>query len=137
MTTKNRRIKILGIKIISLPFIFIAVHYCFNYERIQADGIVPEIYVFCGEEGTTYSADYSHRGFNKIEIGMTKREVLEYVGEPLHKYSINKDTWTTDTLSKYIEFRYSIPSDGGNFRLRLVYFTGDTVTKIIKQFYFD
>lgn len=138
MMTMRSNFKIVLIKIFLLPFIFIIVHYCYNYERIQADGLDSEIFVFLyKEEETEYSVDYSHRKFNNIEIGMSEKEALEIVGEPISKYSKNKYGHATDTLSNEVTFLYSIPKNGGHYRQRQLSLKDDKVVVIGKSFYYD
>lgn len=134
----RRNFKIVLIKIFLLPFIIIVVHYCYNYERIQADGFRCEIFIFLvKEEETEYSVDYSHRKFNNIEIGMSTKEVVEIVGEPIAMYSINKDGHATDTLSSKVTMLYSIPQNGGHYRQRQLSLIDDKVVCIGKSFYYD
>lgn len=80
---------------------------------------------------TVYSSQKfsDYRYFHEIEKGMSKRDVVNLIGEPFSWYdNVDKNEsaghWTTLCC-------------GGNYRKRIVVFKGDTVEKKISEYYWD
>lgn len=99
---------------------------------MQIDGMEAEIVSLTIQDDSRYSVDYSHKNFAKINIGMTKEKVIELVGEPFAKFSFDNNGYATNRLTADVNFQYSAPISGGNYRCRLIYFSGDKVKEIGK-----
>jgi hypothetical protein len=136
-TMTSRKILILSIKIILTPFIIVAVHLIYNYSRIQMDGIDAEIFCLNHSEDTRYAQDYSDSAFNKIEVGMPKKQVLDLIGAPIYKYFIAGEKISADSISDNSCYHYSISDSDTNFRDRIIFFKGGIAVRVIKKFYYD
>jgi hypothetical protein len=121
-------------KVLATPLIIIAVHFLLNYDRIKMDGKKAELYSLILGENSNYPSDFTHRGFRQIQIGMTKKELLSLVGEPLqiwpYNYKVGK---TSDTLG----YKYCMDGLDTHHRVRIVLLRSDTVISIGHDFYFD
>jgi len=102
-----------------------------DFDRLKIDGLIGEISIFILEtEDTKYSKKYSHKAFNKIEIGMSKEEVNSIIGKPL-------DNWNPTKKTKEISFVYSISPSSTHYRLRQIQFSENLVSAKIGYFYVD
>lgn len=86
--------------------------------------------VMLGEGQTRFGTDFSERAFLRVRIGMTHKQVLGVLGEPVERCFGGEP----DKL-----WRYSEPTRGSaNFHQRDIWFsTNGTVSSIVKQFYWD
>lgn len=80
-------------------------------------------------EGTVWSEGFSEVGFNKVNLGMSSRKVLELLGEPLQKNCDKNDcfwiyTWQ-DTGTADFDQRW------------IIFNLDDRVIEIRKSFYID
>jgi len=121
-----------ALKVLLTPFTILIIHCLLNYDRIQTDGKKAELYSLFDDD-SNYSPDFSQHAFNKIKIGMTKMQVIELVGEPLQIFPYEGSTIHTDKLG----FQYCRSIHDASYRVRVVHFNGDTVIRIIKEFYYD
>lgn len=87
-----------SLKVLVTPLIILGVHFLINYDRIKMDGKKAELCSLMLGENSNYPSDYTHRGFRQIQIGMSKKELLSLVGEPLqiwpYNYQVNKQSDT-------------------------------------------
>lgn len=75
------------------------------------------------DDSSEFAPQFSDSAFRRIQAGMTAREVVERLGEPLHRSS---DVWF-----------YSRSSRDSHFHLRLVKFDRDLVIDTHAEFYVD
>lgn len=87
-------------------------------------------------EDTEYAQDYTDKGFNQIEIGMTEEEVIHILGEPLTRWKPYLHTKFIDR-KHYISLQYSDSPSDTHYRLRQVYLDNGIVAKKIGYFYID
>lgn len=118
--------------LIILSFAF----YLLRYDIIKLDGIGGEIFGLITESDTRYTESYSHDKFSSIKIGMTEKQVIEIIGEPIVR-------WKPYLYSKYTEkihfvgLQYSESPSDTNYRLRQIYLDNGKVAEIISYFYLD
>lgn len=124
-------------KIVISVVLIATFHYVWNYSRIQIDGLQPELCSLIYGEDSRYSSGFSHRAFNKIRPGMTKKQVLDLVGEPLQVFLFTKDIPAFSISLNQQGYKYCVADSDTNYRLRIVYFYGDIVTGILKEYYYD
>src|SRR5690606_36245314 len=103
-------------------------------DRLKIDGLSGEIWNLIFATDTKYADGYSDNGFNQIKIGMTEREVLDILGEPLTKWSPYQFTRFQDR-AHFVCFQYSESPSGTHYRLRQVYLDNGTVAEKIGYFY--
>ncbi len=119
-------------KVLLTPLIILSIHYSIYYGRIQVDGWRLEIFTFLIGEDSNYPLGFSHRGFAKIRVGMTKAEVKQLVGEPFYIFP-----WDDKHNYNKVGFQYSKREYDTHFRVKNILFQGDTVVKVISNFYYD
>lgn len=105
-------------------------------DRIKIDGVGGEVASLFVRMDTEYADGYSHSGFNRISIGMTEREVLSILGEPLQRWQPYKRTRFKEKAN-YVGLEYSRSPTSKNFRLREVYMDRGVVAEKIGYFYLD
>jgi len=136
MTTIQRRLLkiIAGLLIAFLPLIFFQVKFLVFADRIKLDGRKGEIYGVIFSPSTEYSKDYSNDKFLSIKSGMTEKEVVQILGEPIDRfnpYPSFKDSIFT------VGLRYAKGSDSNaHYRLRIIYLRKGIVTERRSQFYY-
>lgn len=79
-------------------------------------------------EDTEYSDSYSHKKFLKIKKGMTEKEVIDILGEPLAIFPPTIDIKA---------FQYSESPSSTHYRLRQVYFKDGIVSERVSYYYID
>ena len=92
-----------------------------NHERIKIDGISGELLSLHLRPDTKYSAGYSHEGFNMVTVGMSEKEVLEILGEPLVRW-LPYDHSDDEEKENWVSFQYSESPSSSHYRLRQVLF---------------
>jgi hypothetical protein len=122
--------------IISFLIVVIVGYYLLRRDIIKLDGISGEIFGLITEADTRYSDGYSHNKFACIKIGMTEKQVIEIIGEPIVR-------WKPYLYNNYREKRHFVglqysesPSDT-HYRLRQVYLDKGKVVEIISYYYLD
>ena len=88
------------------------------------------------ETDTKYSLGYSHSKFGQIKIGMTEKQVIEIIGEPLIRWQPYLYTSFSEK-SHFAGLQYSESPSSTNYRLRQVYLDKGKVAKIISYYYLD
>ena len=73
----------------------------------------------------SWAKDYSERNFDKVTIGMTREEVRSIMGDPVWK-----------PIPGYWGYTYS-PSSTHYHQRAVVFSESNTVTRIVRGFYFD
>ena len=104
--------------------------------RVKIDGVSGEIWDFVYNTDTRYAYGYSNKRFNEIKIGMTEKEVLDILGEPLTKWSPYQNT-RFYSKAKFVGFQYSMSPTDTHYRLRQVNFNEGLVEEKIRYFYVD
>lgn len=104
-------------------------------DRVKLDGISGEVYGIMFGPSTKYSTGYSDKAFLKIKPGMTEKEVLEILGEPVGRfkpYSYEVDSVFNTGL------RYAKGATGdSHYRLRLIYLRKGIVTERRSEFWYQ
>ena len=121
---------------ISILLIF-AIHIAFNYDRIKIDGKRAEVYSLFFGEDTKYSKDFSHRNFRKLKIGMTEKQAVEILGQPLSKFAYNFTNNKNYHNGAFVGFKYSESPNSKDYRLRIIHLNQKFIVAIIGEFYFD
>lgn len=124
-------------KIVLTFVIIVSFHLIWNFDRIKIDGFRPEMTSLLYGEDSRYSPNFSHHAFDKIKPGMTKKQVLELVGEPLQIFPFTKDIYESTIPINQFAYKYCVTDSDTNYRLRIVYFKNDTVTEVLKEYYYD
>jgi hypothetical protein len=89
-------------------------------------GLILEL--ICPNHDTVFSNDYTHERFLKIEKGMTEKEVIDILGQPINR-------WTPK--EKYMGLTYSQSEGSTHYRLRQIYLTEGRVREIYGYYYVD
>jgi hypothetical protein len=118
-------------------FIFNSICY-FNRETVAFDGAATELLATIFKSDTDYSKGYSHSKFNTIKIGMTEKEVLSALGEPLVIWSPYEYGIHVNTKKHYVGYCYSkAGTSSDNYRFRQINFDHGIVVEINRSFYLD
>ena len=129
-------LKLTVILIFFLPFIIIEFTILCNQDRIVLDGTEGEIFGLIFSTDTKYSKGYTHDNFAKIKVGMTEKEVLNILGEPLLRW-LPYQYGNFQSKKHFIGLQYSESPSGTNYRLRQVYLDKGIVAETIHYFYND
>ncbi len=122
--------------IISFLIVTILIDYSFRGDIIKLDGISGEVWGLMTQADTKYSGGYGHNKFGKIKLGMTEKEVIDLIGEPLIRWQPYSYTNYKDK-SHFIGLQYSESPSSTNYRLRQVYLDNGKVAEIISYYYHD
>ena len=79
-------------------------------------------------DDSKYSEGYSNSKFLKIENGMSMKQVLNIIGEPIR---------ADKSDSEYICFWYSMSLNSTHYRRRNIIFDKDIVIKVDSEYYVD
>lgn len=85
---------------------------------------------------TKYSAGYTDEKFESISIGMTEKQVLDIIGEPLTRWQPYQYTKFQDK-EHFVGLQYSESPSSGHYNLRQIYLDSGKVAEIISYFYID
>jgi len=77
---------------------------------------------------TVFADEYTDKGFLKINKGMTEKEVLEILGEPIVRW---------EPRDEIVGFQYSESPSSTHYRLRQVYLKDKIVVERIGYYYID
>jgi len=115
----KRAIIAAGILVLSL----VILHACLP------DGIHGTASALVHGHSTRYAPGYSYSGFMRVHSGMTSQEVVNVLGEPLHRFSVTDATPGADLT--VTGWQYSLNRDPTNSycRMRLVLFEKGRVTE--------
>ncbi len=109
----------------------------FSYiEFTKIDGILGEILNRMFVTDTKYAIGYTDKGFKEIQIGMSEKDVLGILGEPLIRWSPYRNTKFKNKIH-YIGFQYSESPSSSNYRLRQVNLKNNIVVEKHSEFYLD
>jgi hypothetical protein len=85
---------------------------------------------------TKYSVGYTDEKFASIKIGMTEKQVLDILGEPLTRWRPYQHTNFKDKRH-FVGLQYSESPSGTHYQLRQVYLDSGIVAEKIQYFYID
>ena len=126
------------LKVVSIPFIVIGIHFIMNYHQIQIEGINEEVFCLINGEDTRYSSDFSNRNFRKIEIGMNEKQVLELLGKPLTRFSYSEKYNIREFENLHlVGFKHSDSPESKNYHLRIIHFEFGKVVRVMGELYHD
>ena len=94
-----------------------------------ADGFQGALCALTLGDHTTYAPAYTASGFERVQMGMTRRQVEQLLGNPL-------DEWTAPDDLDHLYRRWTRQGDGSDYyRLRVIRFLGDGVDEKTGYFY--
>jgi hypothetical protein len=96
------------------------------------DGISGTVLAWAFGEDTVYAPGYTDDGFRRVEIGMTRAEVLSLIGPPLARWPLG----SADLLVEYAEKWSTSPGDT-NFRRRVIWFREGRVARKFAEYWVD
>lgn len=85
---------------------------------------------------TNYSSGYTDEKFESISIGMTEKQVLDILGEPLTRWRPYRNTKFQDK-EHFVGLQYSESPGSGHYNLRQIYLDNRKVAEIKSYFYID
>ena len=122
--------------IISFLLLVTLIVYSNRRDICTIDGISGEIWGLITESDTKYSHGYSHKKFRQIKIGMTEKQVIEIIGEPLVRWQPYLYTNYKEKCH-FVGLQYSESPSSTNYRLRQVYLDKGKVAEIISYYNLD
>lgn len=101
----------------------------FRYYKLKFDGIRGELLGLVFITDTEYARSYTDKNFSKIKVGISKSEVIEYIGDPL-------SVWENE---REFLLNYSRSPKDTHYRIRQVSISKQTnqVTEVYTEFYVD
>lgn len=85
---------------------------------------------------TNYSSGYTDEKFESISIGMTEKQVMDILGEPLTRWRPYRNTKFQDK-EHFVGLQYSESPGSGHYNLRQIYLDNGKVAEIKSYFYID
>lgn len=125
---------------LALLVVALASYAALTAPRIRIDGFLAEPFDLLGLTDTQYAEGYTHRGFNRIEVGMKEREVIGILGEPLYRwspYDARSVRKRFPEKAHYVALSYSRSPSSTHYRLRQVILDRGVVKEIRGYFYMD
>ena len=119
--------------IIFIIVILFGIDIIINSDRVKLDGKIAEIQTLFFTSDTKYSEKYTHEKFNEIKIGMSEKEVVNILGEPISKFKPHKDSRNIKLIN-HVAYQYSYSPSSSHFRVRNVIFDQGKVIEIIHCF---
>lgn len=108
----------------------------FNTERIKIDGVKGEVLGIFLPTDTKYSENYSHKAFNQVRIGMSEKDVIKLLGEPLYRWHPYEVTNIAEK-KHFVAFQYSESPSDTHYRYRQIQFDNGIVVAKNGHFYID
>lgn len=111
--------------------IFLGLCFCLKQlvPVLKLDGYSGLIFrILLNTDDSKYSKNYSHQKFLKIKKGMTQKEVLKILGEPMYIENMKQNI---------IRLQYSESPKDTHYRLRSIYLKNNKVDGIFSEFYVD
>ena len=121
-------------KVLVTPLLIIAANCLLHYDRIKMDGKRAELCSFFLGENSNYPWRFTHKAFRQIKTGMTKKEVIDLVGEPFEVWPYN---YSGDKTSDTTGYKYCMDGLDTHHRVRIVLLQSDRVVTVTHCFYFD
>ena len=118
-----------------LIILFLGIIYVANHHRRKIDGLSGEIYGLLLSTDTHYASNYSHQSFSKVKKGMTEKEVLSLLGEPLYRSQVPQKA--NQSVLDYDKWFYSRSPSNTHYRIRQIKFREGKVSKLIGYFWVD
>lgn len=82
---------------------------------------------------TNYSVGYTNNRFNKISVGMSEKEVIEILGEPITRFNPYKN----NEKLHFVSLVYSRSPSDTHYKIRQVYLDNGVVAEVVAYFYVD
>ena len=98
----------------------------------SVDGIAGVIGPFVAPEDTVYASRYTHTGWKKVRVGMSRSEVDAILGPSQLTYALDGGAEGADTGA-----RWSYSPGDTNFRSRVLLFRKGIVVRKHSEYYFD
>lgn len=96
----------------------------------------PKVVTLILQPDTKYSAGYTEEKFESISIGMSEKQVLDILGEPLTRWRPYRYTKFQDK-EHFVGLQYSESPGSGHYNLRQINLDNGKVAEIISYFYID
>ncbi len=96
----------------------------------------PKVITLILQPDTNYSSGYTDEKFESINIGMTEKQVLDILGEPLTRWRPYRKTKFQDK-AHFVGLQYSESLSSGHYNLRQINLDNGKVAEIISYFYVD
>ena len=119
-------ILLFGILLINSPY----------WDRLRIEGFSGMFLNILFVSDTKYAEGYTDKRFNKINIGMSEKEVITILGEPILRWSPYVNTIFKEK-AHFIGLEYSISPTDTHYHLRQIYLDNGKVAEIIGYFYLD
>ncbi len=125
----KRRVSRLGVALIALGVSLAAFHH------LVLDGIPGLVGSKLFAEDTVYASGYSDRAFRRVQTGMTMKQVVELLREPV---CVRTDPYALAKFSGSTEcWAYSHSPSDTNYRIRLICFRDGLVRAKRAEYWFD
>ncbi len=96
----------------------------------------PKVVTLILQPEPKYSSGYTDEKFESISIGMSEKQVLDILGEPLTRWRPYRNTKFQDK-EHFVGLQYSESPGSGHYNLRQIYLDNGKVAEIISYFYID
>ncbi len=96
----------------------------------------PKVITLILQPDTNYSSGYTDEKFESISVGMTEKQVLDILGEPLTRWRPYLNTKFQDK-EHFVGLQYSESPGSGHYNLRQINLDNGKVAEIISYFYVD
>lgn len=96
----------------------------------------PKVVTLILQPDTNYSSGYTDEKFESISIGMTEKQVLDILGEPLTRWRPYRNTKFQDK-EHFVGLQYSESPGSRHYNLRQIYLYNGKVAEIKSYFYID
>ena len=96
----------------------------------------PKVVTLILQTDTKYSSGYTDEKFESISIGMSEKQVLDILGEPLTRWRPYRNTKFQDK-EHFVGLQYSESPGSGHYNLRQINLDNGKVAEIISYFYVD
>ncbi|MBK8874391.1 MAG: hypothetical protein IPN13_10900 [Bacteroidetes bacterium] len=96
----------------------------------------PKVVTLILQPDTKCSAGYTEEKFESISIGMSEKQVLDILGEPLTRWRPYRYTKFQDK-EHFVGLQYSESPGSGHYNLRQINLDNGKVAEIISYFYID
>lgn len=93
------------------------------------DGISGVLGSLLLREDTLYASGYSDFNWRRVQIGMTRQDVHDLLGQPLSQWALGNPGENGE--------RWSLSPSDTNFRCRVLLFRDNRVRSKHSEFYFD
>lgn len=103
-----------------------------RYLLYPSDGWEAAVVSLFYRTDTEFSTAYTETGFSRLKIGMSQKEVLDILGKPLDVFRVHSIDGGNS-----MGWRYTKSPGDHSYRVRVVIFEGEKVSRILSEFYVD